>query len=65
MKAHTFFTFASAVFSIVAIVHLLRVITGFGLVIAGWSVPIWVNTVAFLIAAILGYHGLKLSRKTR
>ena len=65
MKAHTFFAFASAVFSIVAIAHLLRVITGFEFVVAGWSVTIWVNSVAFLIAAVLGYHGLKLSRKTR
>lgn len=62
MKAHTFFTFASIVFLIVAIAHLLRVMMGFSFVIAGWPVPLWINTLAFLLAGSLAYFGLKLRR---
>lgn len=41
------------VFLLVALAHLSRLIWKFDIVIAGTSVPLWVNGVGFVIAAIL------------
>lgn len=44
---------AIAVFSLVALVQLLRLVLGWDVVIGGVSIPAWVSVVAFLVAATL------------
>ena len=44
---------AIAIFSLVALVQLLRVVLGWDVVIGGVSIPAWVSVVAFLVAATL------------
>ena len=44
---------AGTIFGVVAVFHLLRVITGASIVIAGWDLPIWVNVIGFVGTAIL------------
>ena len=39
---------ASTIFGIVSMIHLLRVITGASVVIANWSLPLWVNIMGFV-----------------
>ena len=48
-----FTTLAVAVFAIVALLHLLRVLLGWGIVIAGVSIPDWVSVVAFIASGLL------------
>ena len=48
-----FTTLASIVFTLVAIVQLLRVALGWIVTIDGYDIPRWVSFVAFLIAATL------------
>lgn len=50
-----FTTFASAVFALVALVHLLRLIIGFDLVIGGWAVPMWISVVGIIIPSVLSF----------
>lgn len=57
-----FTTIAIAVFTIVGIVHLLRLLLGFDLVVAGWAVPLWVNLVGAIAAGVLA---LMLARESR
>ncbi len=57
-----FTTIAVAVFTIVGIVHLLRIMLGFEVVIAGWAVPLWVNLIGALVAGVLA---LMLAREAR
>jgi len=45
--------FAGTIFGVVAVFHLLRVVTDATFVIAGWSIPIWMNVLAFVATAIL------------
>jgi hypothetical protein len=45
----------------VALLHLLRVITEATVVIAGWSMPIWVNVLGFIATAFLSAALLWLS----
>ena len=44
---------AGIVFGLVAVVHLLRLVYKFEVVIAGKSIPLWANVVGFLIAGSL------------
>lgn len=44
---------AAIIFGMVAILHLLRVITDATVVIAGWLMPIWVNMLGFIATAFL------------
>ena len=57
-----FTTIAIAVFTIVGIVHLLRLMLGFDVIIAGWAVPMWANLVGAVIAGVLA---LMLAREAR
>lgn len=43
----------ATIFGMVALLHLLRVITDATVVIAGWSMPIWVNVLGFIATAFL------------
>lgn len=52
---------AGTIFAVVSLVHLLRVVTRADVVIAGYSVPIWMNWVGFVIAGTLSAWTWKLS----
>lgn len=44
---------AGTIFGFVAILHLLRLVTGVSFIIADWLVPMWVNFMGFFATAIL------------
>ena len=44
---------AATIFGMVAVLHLLRLITDASVVIAGWSMPIWINILGFIATAFL------------
>jgi membrane associated rhomboid family serine protease len=44
---------AIAVFALVALLQLVRVLMGWDVSIAGVSIPAWASVVAFLVAAML------------
>jgi hypothetical protein len=46
-----FSTIAAAVFALVALVQLLRLVLGWAVVVNGMSVPLWASAVAFVVAA--------------
>lgn len=45
--------FTATIFGIVAILHLLRVITDATVIIDGWSLLVWVNVLGFIATAFL------------
>ncbi len=53
---------AAAIFGIVALVHLVRLFTGFTVTIGTWSVPLWVSGVAAVGAGVLAIWLFRLSR---
>jgi len=59
---NTYSLLAGTIFLIVAVAHALRLILRWQVVIAGWQVPTWVSVVAFVIAAYLGYEGIRTSQ---
>ncbi|HTM64318.1 MAG TPA: hypothetical protein VL360_07430 [Gammaproteobacteria bacterium] len=46
---------AGIVFAIVAIIHLLRLVTKFDIIIAGKHIPLWVNVVGLIVAGGLSW----------
>ena len=57
-----FTTVAIVVFSLVALLQLLRVALGWAVVVNGVSIPLWASVVAAVIAATLAFM---LSRELR
>lgn len=46
---------AIVVFSLVAILHLLRLIFGWEVIVIGMIVPVWFSAIGFIIAAGLAF----------
>jgi len=46
---------AIVVFSLVAILHLLRLIFGWEVIVSGMIVPVWFSAIGFIIAAGLAF----------
>ncbi len=63
MKNKTFYLTTTAIFSAIAILHLLRIFYGWHAVIGGWIVPMWLSWVAIVVAGYLVYIGFKLGKK--
>jgi hypothetical protein len=41
------------IFGVVGLFHLLRIITGVSFIIAGWSIPMWLDVMGFLATGLL------------
>ena len=63
MSKDAFSRLAGAIFLIVAVVHALRLVFQWQVIVAGWQVPLWVSVVAFVIAAYLAYEGLQIRKR--
>jgi hypothetical protein len=61
MDQKTFNLIAGLIFAVVALLHLLRAYMGWQVVIADWTVPMWLSWIAFVVAAGLAYFGLGLA----
>ena len=48
-----FTTIAVVVFSLVALLQLLRVVSGWEITVNGIAIPIWASVIAFVVAAAL------------
>ena len=55
-------TVTAALFLVVAIAHLLRIILGWQVEIGGLSIPFWLSWLGVLVAGALAYFGFALKR---
>ncbi|MBC8346211.1 MAG: hypothetical protein ISR82_05285 [Candidatus Marinimicrobia bacterium] len=62
MNTSTYTTITGIVFTIVALLHLLRIVSSESVLIDGWQLPMTFNWVGFIITGFLAYHGFRLSR---
>jgi hypothetical protein len=49
------------IFGVVAVIHLLRIITNVLVLIGGWLLPIWVNWIGLIATGFLCYWLWRLS----
>ena len=58
-----FTTIAVLVLSLVAILQLVRLVSGWEVTIAGFAVPLWASAIAFVVAGTLALMLWRESRK--
>jgi hypothetical protein len=62
MSKDAFSRLAGAIFLVVAVVHALRLVFKWQVIVAAWQVPMWVSAVAFVIGVYLAYQGLQIRK---
>jgi hypothetical protein len=63
MDKKTFLHVVGTVFTLVALVHVSRIIFGWNFVIGTWPVAYWVNVLGMLIATFFAYTSFHLASK--
>ena len=63
MSQKTFSLLAGAIFSLVALAHLVRLVFRVEWIVAGWTVPMWLSVVGLLVPGFMAYQGFRLSQK--
>ena len=61
MSEKTFVKVASAIFALVAILHLVRILMGWPAIIGTWALPMWVSWVGVVVTAALAFLGFRLT----
>ena len=65
MSSRTYLVISGAVFGIVAVLHLLRVVNGWAMVVGPWSAPMWVSWFGTFVPALLCAWAFRLAAQTR
>ena len=65
MTPRTYSLIAGIIFSLVALLHALRLLRGWHVVIGDLSPPVWVSWLGLVIAGYLAYQGFRLGRRIR
>jgi hypothetical protein len=55
---------SAVIFSLVALLHLARIVFRWSVVIGGWNVPTWLSWVGLIVAGALAYFGFSLALQT-
>jgi tellurite resistance protein TehA-like permease len=63
-RSKPFTWIASAIFAVMAVAHIYRLIRPFDVTIASWNVPQWVSAVAAVITAVLSWMLCREARGT-
>jgi hypothetical protein len=64
MTERTFATVAAVIFALVALLHLLRLVMGWSVIIDSWTAPMWVSWVGLVVAGGLSYYGTRLALRS-
>ncbi len=62
-KAGTFFLISGVFFGLVSLIHLLRIINGWGFIIGSYSVPMWMSWCAFIFTGVFSFWAFRLRGK--
>jgi hypothetical protein len=57
MNRKSYFLVAAIVFSVIGLLHLLRIVLGWEAVVEGWRIPMWLSWLAMIATAVLAYYG--------
>lgn len=63
MNDKNILVFVSVLMGFGALMHLVRILAGWELVIGSWLFPSWLSALAFLIAGFLSYKIFKISKR--
>lgn len=60
MQSKTYRLASGGLFTIVALLHLVRAISQWQLTLANWDIPLWISWVAVIITGYLAYSAFSL-----
>jgi len=63
MNTKAYLIVSTLIFAFVAVMHLLRLVLGWSVVLGMTSVPLWVSMLAVLVSASVAIWGLSLMRR--
>ena len=63
MKTKAYLIVSTVIFTLVAAMHLIRLVLGWSVQLGMTSVPLWVSVLAMLISAGVALWGLSLARR--
>jgi hypothetical protein len=63
MTQRIFSLVTAVLFLLIALLHAIRLLRGWQVIIEGAVVLIWISWIGLAIAAYLAYHGFRLARK--
>jgi hypothetical protein len=63
MDQRTFSIVAAVIFAVVALLHLLRILLNWAIVIGTWSAPMWLSWIGLLVAGGLSVFGFRLAAR--
>ncbi|MBI2819781.1 MAG: hypothetical protein HYX73_07365 [Acidobacteria bacterium] len=64
MSQKTFLLTVAVLFSLIGLLHLLRLVFGWEAIVGGLIVPMWISWVAILVTGYLAYEGLRLGKRS-
>ena len=64
MSQHAYLLVAGAVFLLIALGHVTRLIFGVSFVVQDFPIPMWGSGLAVVVMGFLAYQGFRLARKT-
>jgi hypothetical protein len=64
MPRRAYLLVSAVIFSLVALLHLARIVFGWSAMIGGWSLPMWLNWVGIIVAGALTYFAFRLGRQS-
>ncbi len=65
LKERTFIYVSCCLFSVVGVLHLIRFVNGWDLIIGPWSAPVWLSGVAALFLGFMVYNATMLLGKKK
>ena len=65
MTPRTYSLIAGIIFSLVALLHALRLLRGWHVMVGSVAVPVWISWIGLAIAGYLAYQGFRLGRRIR
>jgi hypothetical protein len=63
MQKNTYIAVSACIFLIVGIIHVIRAVGGWDIIIGSVDIPGWLSWIACIVAFTLSYFGFKYSKK--
>lgn len=62
MKTDAYVTVSAVIFMLVALMHLLRLLQGWPVMLGAMAIPVWVSVIALLVTAVVAIWGFSILR---
>jgi hypothetical protein len=64
MTTRTFCRLAAAIFALIALLQLIRIVMGWSVTLNGFDVPFWASWIAIIVVGALSFLGFRVARRS-